>query len=70
MTTIRQLHEGLKVLSQYQEPETSVYANDRRIDAGDTPPQKMTEKDRDTLDELGWMWDPIFNTWFIFTYTP
>lgn len=67
-------HEGLGILLKYVTDDSScLSAEHDEIYAQSKPPNEMSDKDRERLEELGWFWversggDPLIGLWQKFT---
>lgn len=67
MAKLSTIRMGLNIFSKYDKNDTSCAAEHDVFYAGETPPEEISEEDKETLEDLGWGWDKGFNCWYHFT---
>lgn len=66
MANMKQLHEGVKILMEYEPEAYSLVAEHDQFWCGNTPPYRMTETERGNMEKFGWIWDEDIGGWYIF----
>lgn len=64
MATINEVLKGLQIIAKYEkEDPCGVSAEHDIIYAGWTVSDKLSQEDRDQLEQLGWHWDSSIDSW-------
>lgn len=67
MATLNDVLDGMKLLSRYENGDSSVNAGHDRLYVGGPHPSELPDGEVEELSKLGWIWDDEFDCWLQFT---